>query len=759
MFSHANLAIFNKNGKLLPLNPISELSIEIPDDFGSSALFYPIVEQDSELNKIIVGYKKIRGGHFYSNSPSKRAYIKNGKDEWSHTVTVNMVSMNPDTVQADNISAQLYTADSLDLEHNDLHIASDDLPFPGYVFTQGILFDKVSVGLHETEYFYVLAERDGEYYNISEIIDEPDVIDWLDHYDIMFFIDCRDQENFRIFEVNLGIDGETAGNDEVVWTDRKIVPIDNDVPSRVDVGFMGEQEGVYEQTLHICLLDKCDLDDEGRPNVIPIGEIRMTAEAVGEDERYRTLFENFGIPDPKEFDYVYKDSYTEDDKPDFISINRHSKEMFLSYDQIFPYVGTYKALFNAIKLLGYNDIFFKEWYKIMGVSNEISRGYVAYNMSYKNENAYDVVSALPLEKRINLRKKNWISMLYNLNKEIYGKPDEYDFPEVENVYEYRTAESLIKLISLREWLEKYVLALNCHIIDIGGEGIYFERYNYSGYGGIQSNLTYDKDLNVIPTIADASLKDRFLLKDTSAYIPVRVVAKLEQRTFEEFENARFCDYCEGYIDEEYLYNEYMPDGVDPSSSLLYIGDTIAGFNSRFTYKLNAVSTVKNFIFDESYFSEDSPRLIVRDNAVSFLAPDIVTREKNSAFTRLPLIALEKAVLRSFVDNWEKPIRYTVYPENDPSTGVSYFIENKMSNIKDESADYIFLTPPTFEDQDDSVIITTKKGDASYTHNKQKHYPFKSDFDPNNIVTEEYTSNDTTYGFRFSTGFSFYSKGK
>lgn len=744
MFSHANLAIFNKHGRLIPLNYISELSITIPDDFGGSAIFYPIVEQDSNLNKIIGGYKKIKGGRFYTNTSSKKGYVKNGDDEWSHTFIVNMIPMN-DAMRSENISTELYTIESIDLASNDLHIASEDLPFPGCIFTQHVLFDKVSIGLHETEYFYVMAEKDGEYYRFEDIIEEHEVEDWLDRYSIMFFIDCRDQENFRIFDVNLN----DSTNDEVIWTDRKTVDI---ISERVDVGFMGEQEGVYEQTLHICLIDKNDRDDEGRPNVIPIGEIQMTAEAIGEDERYRTLFENFGIPDPKEFDYVYKNSYTEDDKPDFISINEHSKEMFLSYDQIFPYIGTYKALFNAIKLLGYDDIFFKEWYKVMGVSNEISRGYVAYNMSYKNENAYDIVSALPLEKRINLRKKNWISMLYNLNKEIYGKPDEYDFPEVENIYEYRTAESLMKLISLREWLEKYVMALNCHIIDIGGEGIYFERYRYSGYAGIQQNIIHEKSLNMIPTVMeqDLSRKTRFLLKDTSSYIPVKVVTKLEQRRFEEFGNARFSDYCEGYIDDNYQYKT-DEENIDSSLNTLYIGDTIVGYNSRFVYKLNAVSTAKNFIFDKSYFPEDSPRLIVRDNAVSFLAPDIVTKEKNAAFTKLPLIALEKAVLRSFVDDWEKPTRYIVYPENDPSTGVSYFIENKFNEMKDESADYIYLTPPTFEDGDEYVTITTKRGDASCMHEKCKHYAFKSDFDPvNNTVTEEYTSNNTTYGFRFST---------
>ena len=226
MFSHTNLAIFNKSGRQIPLNYTSELSIVIPDDFGGNAIFYPIVDQDSSYNKIIGGYKKIRGGRFYTNESSRKCYVRNGKDEWSYTATVNMIPMNPTDTSAYNLSVELYTIESIDLAYNDLHISSDDLPFPGCVFTQNILFDKVSVDLFETEYFLVLAERDGEYYKISDIIGDPEVRDWINRYEIMFFIDSRDQKNFSIFEVNL-INGNTINNDEVVFTDRKIVPIYN----------------------------------------------------------------------------------------------------------------------------------------------------------------------------------------------------------------------------------------------------------------------------------------------------------------------------------------------------------------------------------------------------------------------------------------------------------------------------------------------------------------------------------------------------
>lgn len=64
---------------------------------------------------------------------------------------------------------------------------------------------------------------------------------------------------------------------------------------------------------------------------------------------------------------------------------------------------------------------------------------------------------------------------------------------------------------------------------------------------------------------------------------------------------------------------------------VYIGTTFAGFNNRMTYSLNTVSTVENFIFDNSYFSEDSPRLMIRQNSISFISSDIVSKEKNTAF--------------------------------------------------------------------------------------------------------------------------------
>lgn len=768
MFSYTNLAIFTKNGTLLPINYKCDIVIIINDDYDGQAVFYPVTQKEANSSAVsLLGYKKIYGGRFTDNRETRRVAIVKGNyvDYRDCSIYYNDVKTNV---------GNLYTISGIDVRDIGSFASDSQLTFPNVTFSQKLIFDKVSTELFETEFLYVMAETvndEGlrEYKKISALAKEDTdegitVRDWAERYKLLFFIDCRNQKDFRIF---------TVSGDEAVWSDRAELDLLTDsltvsdgteakYPTgwttakdrseeyakspRVDIGFSGEMEGMYRQALHICLLDTQTVDEHNIPEIIPIGEIELIAETEGEDERYRTLFTNFGIPDPKNFDYVYKDSYVDDDKADFRSINRHSKEMFLEYDKIFPYIGTYKALINAVHLLGYDDIFFKEWYKVLDVSDEIPRGYVAYNMSYKDSGHNVTLASLPIEKRIHLRKKNWLSMMYALNRELYGAPDEYDFPYVEELFEYRTEDALLKLIALREWLEKYVLALNCRIIDIGGEGVYFERYTINAYGGIRTNLEHVAGLNVIPTVEDSSLSDTAVLIDSSAFITVKTIAKMEERRFDDLKNLRFEDFCNGVITNDYIYHTY-----DGSTEGRYTGTIFAGFNDRYTGKLNAVSTVKDFIIGEDGFiGPDSPRLIISGNEISFIPEDIVHKEKNTAFKRMPVIALERAVLRSFTDTWEKPIKYLIYPENDPDTGVSYFIENKLSRERVESYDYVYLVPPIFEETEDSVKITRRNSisdTSSAYHDKRKHYNFKSDF--GNDVVKEYTSDDTMYGFRFS----------
>ena len=105
---------------------------------------------------------------------------------------------------------------------------------------------------------------------------------------------------------------------------------------------------------------------------------------------------------------------------------KNAKKLFLSYSDIFPYVGTYKALMNAVNVLGYTDLFFKEWYKDLNKSKDFDAGYVAYDMSYKADSNINSIMNINLEERIKLKKLNWISMFYRINEELTNEcNDEY----------------------------------------------------------------------------------------------------------------------------------------------------------------------------------------------------------------------------------------------------------------------------------------------------------------------------------------------
>ena len=92
--------------------------------------------------------------------------------------------------------------------------------------------------------------------------------------------------------------------------------------------------------------------------------------------------------------------------------------MMLSYDSIFPYSGTYRALFRAVKYLGYTDVIFKEWYKIID-KNEESRYVAVQNFDVSTGiSLRNVLKAYGIEygqyQRYN--KLNRLSMVYHLQE-------------------------------------------------------------------------------------------------------------------------------------------------------------------------------------------------------------------------------------------------------------------------------------------------------------------------------------------------------
>lgn len=701
-FNYSKLHIFNKQGIEIPINIESNYKIVIPNEHGTSAVFYPIVNSDGN---IVEYYKESSGTRFTGENTVLDCYIADTKIsagvEYSEYSAIN-----------DNL-----TTESPTIEYSIKNIKSiseyPEIAYPSVKLNSFISFEPVSTELVETEslYLFVKDEADGEYKRINEYD-----IDFTNRYEILFFIDCRSQEDFRFFRVN---------NDDIIWSDRFFMNLEGDTEEsyRVNIGFTAKEEGNYTEILHICLLDRGPNKSIAREDadITVIGTIELSAEAIGEDERYRTLFTNFGIPDPKEYVTLFTNTPVDDDNIDNILLNQNSKKMFLTYPEIFPYVGTYKALTNAVKTLGYDDLYFKEWYKRTG--SIYKTGYVAYDMTYNADVNANVINNTSLEERVHLKKLNWLSMVYRINKEILDHTeDKFGFPAVENIYDFSHEDILVKLISLRDWLQKYIIGLNCRIIDVGGEGIYFERYQTGVYGTYETVYDWINHQEMSPEVI--SNMDNMLV-DSSINILVNLNLDNSGKRLEEIADRKFSDFIEGALVDG-IFNKNISDIDEYNPGVIYCGKTLYSFSDLERYQIRSSVTCNDFVFNynnednESYLTEKSSALWLHNNEL-YLDPLDLHNGKDicATFNHPPFVYLRAGKIHTYKTNYtNNNIRLNSDPDDWMNEDNTFIVaENDEKLLYPDSDNSIFL----FGEEDDHgrpVFIMTGYNISNLGINKQ-----------------------------------------
>lgn len=542
-----------------------------------------------------------------------------------------------------------------------------NLIFPSFVFTANMELEKVSTGLHSTEtLFFGLIEGD-ELVNIED-----------DTYDLLFLTDVKDDDvQFFTFDdveevlqkshsayVNLESDRELLDiSKEEFFNDAINIQRHIHMPQSVNICCISNEEGYHEQKIYVMLVERNNPSKQYK-----IGEITVAMDVEGEDERFRALFANFGIPDPINYPTLFKDVDIKEDNTNWSIVNRKSKELFLSYSDIFPYVGTYKALINAVKFLGYDDVYFREWYK--DIKNNI---FISKRINI-NEEFNDAISNLSyediLEDRIYRKKLNKLSLMYKLNKES-GEYDEVGTPLVINSYDYNVDEVILKLNSLKEWLERHILALNCRIIDITGEGVVYERVPFKIYGTNMQNFIYEDYLNFTPKVKEKNV----LLEDGYANIDVTVLNDSSEGyfTFDDF-NDKFgeCDNNASitypYINNMYVkaYTSCVNAKINSSSGYLFINDG----------EILLESNKEEFIFDK--------------------APTIYLEKGN---LKLPIEVNKETYQEWWNDN-------DIIIDRSEVEGYSYSLYNAIENKKYESTDYICLLPIEDENTKPSLKYST-----------------------------------------------------
>jgi hypothetical protein len=423
---------------------------------------------------------------------------------------------------------------------------------PGGYYKGNIYFDPVSVNLYENEQIFIVQKFfDGSEYVYglphTEFSSATGPAKWRTRWynDNYGNIDVTDIIFTYKIEENLpGGDGQPL----IVNYPNIVIPVDLDPSDTYYDGGVIESNNITSSALGINVaLNSTDGYDEvyerrliveditnETPSTILI--IDFYGQIIGEDERFKTLLENLGRAFYNSDSIILRDHDPNEPVPNFEEINEKRKELLITGEEIFPYVGSYKGLINALKFFGYQDLRIKEYwlnlnYQSLKLESPLQQNQnflnaikvqqkQGYSQSYiigdvldnPNSGKYrmtqtygpdkdgnyvlDVSSEETLIPSRSYKKTSLFGLYYDLNK-ITDEVDEYGYPVVVDAFKFTQEEVLIKIFGLKERLKRDYLPINARIIDITGEGVYFAVYNtrswtdFMGRSDVDLGFEYD----------------------------------------------------------------------------------------------------------------------------------------------------------------------------------------------------------------------------------------------------------------------------
>jgi hypothetical protein len=371
---------------------------------------------------------------------------------------------------------------------------------------EGIVYlPEVSTGLYETLTVYILEEAVGGFGEIKYItplaestsVDDDIRVSFENGYDtsgnVILYTTEKEDGEFYIkaeesqLKTRLPSSTSTSTNSD----DLNVVSSTlTSEPIQINVALKSDEEIYHKRTLVIN-----EIDASGSITH-KIASIRIYGETVGEDERLETLLSNIGMSLSPTDHFVFEDADIRESSPDWKLINRKRRELLLEAANIKPFIGTYKALLNAIKYFGYENITLKEYWlninetaenfgklKAVAVPNQDVKGFLA---------AKNLTANLP---NSNQKKTSRFSLVYRLNNAT-GEYDEWGIPKVKEALEFSPDEVLIKLYGLKNRLQKSYIPMHAKIVDIVGEGDYFSQFNINTWNNQQNISTVNEGVDV-----------------------------------------------------------------------------------------------------------------------------------------------------------------------------------------------------------------------------------------------------------------------
>jgi hypothetical protein len=463
---------------------------------------------------------------------------------------------------------------------------------------EGSLFiPKVSVDLFETEHLFayerIINNDDGlEYYGKPHIynydISSSIYLVWEDDLTPELSLFTVGDDMYINKLVSLEIDLDHSSSDTLIY-DQLHSDLITEEYIQLNISSNSHKEGIFENTLYI--------KDKNDDHII--AQIEVYAEAEGEDLRLKTLCNNLGYFISPQDEKIFSESDIEEDLMNFNILNRKRKEILLEGSNIFPFIGSYKGLINAINFFGFTDLTVREYWKNIDVE---SKDFGKYKQSEVLEifNS-DVNLSTELVDTRYYRKKNRIALVFQLYDVYENDLDKYELPTVEENFRYTIEEVLIKLFALKDKLKKTFLPYNITIQDIIAEGTYFSK----------TNKTYNTSHNHMLTL-DKGVQPKFdLLSNNDLILDLRDLDELIFQYefdpyFEHDLRARTYETAEDWGDYiSALFTDYYPtlNTLEnlPDKDNIPIGCPIVVRNTTFDYAIKDIDAMlKKFNSDNDY---------------------------------------------------------------------------------------------------------------------------------------------------------------
>jgi hypothetical protein len=366
-------------------------------------------------------------------------------------------------------------ASSLDGRHDIIAVSPTTISFTSSLILPNTLTTTLRFGVVPIYRAYIEASSDEEFFLFDVIYNEdyPTIEKTRDFY-------------FELDDPNENLPADTFPTGNGIYQ-RTVYQRIRQESFAINIGLQADYEGVYAAQVNI--------DDVTYETPVRIFLGLYEGETVAEDERLGLLLQNFGRDVDYEQELILRDSDVNEDLTNNILLNAKRKEMLLEGENIWPYVGSYKGLVNMLNWFGYYDVKVKEYWLNVNQDDEYYGKFRQVQIPFQLKDKGNSSQEVSLVPSKHYKKTNRFGLFYDIVRDS-GEFDDLGTPETEDAFEYTNEEVLIKLFALKRYLKEKFLPLNTRIVDITGEGVYYERYSVNSWNDPSNYLNVDLTRNI-----------------------------------------------------------------------------------------------------------------------------------------------------------------------------------------------------------------------------------------------------------------------